>query len=271
MKRSADSAHEADDRVREIPQWARRYAQNRTLPVVAMLVIGAAAFCLFGGLGLLTGWAYVEGKRVLAAASMLVLCGFTVWWVWFCFMGVVRIMRGITERLYQGEGGAVAGACAGIGEHKGPLRSITERLYRGEGGAVAGACAGIGEYKGPLLAAFLLQFCVLASIGLGLLGFLPIRYMQPVSALYAVPFLCYLGLKLRPVGSPFMFLWPGLYAIHAVLVVTGVPIGMGPMLDMVVPTFGYGLVAMLSGHIYSRVALRRLRRLAASPELSDGG
>jgi len=109
-------------------------------------------------------------------------------------------------------------------------------------------------------------FCALASVGLGLLGLYPIRLMQPISALYLVPFLCYLGLKLRRVGSPFMFLWPGLYAVHAVLLVTGVPIGMGPMLDMFVPTVGYGLVAALSGHIYNRVALRRLRRLAAGPE-----
>jgi len=241
MKRSADSVQEADGRVREIPKWARRYAQNRTLPVVAMLVIGAAAFCVFGGLGLLTGWAYVEDKRVLAAASMLVLCGFTVWWVWFCFIGFVRI-----------------------------IRSITERLYQGEGGAVVGACAGIEDSRGLVLAALVLIFFVPATLGLFFLGLCPIRLMQPVSALCVVPFLCYLGLKMRPVGSPFIFLWPGLYAIHAVLLVTGVPIGMGPMLDMLVPTFGYGLVATLAGHIYGRVALRRLRTLTASPELSDG-
>jgi hypothetical protein len=241
MKLSADSAQEADDRVREIPKWARRYAQNRTLPVVAGLVIGAAAFWVFGGLGLLTGWAYVEDRRALAAASMLVLCGFTVWWVWYSFMGAARIMG-----------------------------SITERLYRGEGGAVAGARAGTEDTRGLVLAAFLFMFCVPASIGLCFLGLYPMRLMQPVSALYVVPFLCYLGLKLRPVGSPFMFLWPGLYAIHAVLVVTGVPIGMGPTLDVLVPTFGYGLIAALAGHIYGRAALRRLRALAASPELSDG-
>jgi len=237
MKRTADSAQEADDRVREIPKWARRYAQNRTLPVVALLVIFAVGSCVFGGLSLLTAWAYVEDRRVLSAASMLVLCGFTVWWLWFSFIGATRIMRGISERLYQGEGSVSVGACAGI-----------------------------GESKGLLLVAFVFLFCVLASVGLGLLGLYPIRLMQPISALYLVPFLCYLGLKLRRVGSPFMFLWPGLYAIHAVLLVTGVPIGMGPMLDMFVPTVGYGLVAALSGHIYNRVALRRLRRLAAGPE-----
>jgi len=180
-------------------------------------------------------------KRVLAAASMLVLCGFAVWWVWYSFIGAARIIGGITER-----------------------------LYRGDGGVTVGACAGMEESKGPLLVAFVFMFCILASIGLGLLGLLPIRYMQPISALYVVPFLCYLGLKMRRIGSPFMTLWPALYGIHAILLVTGVPIGMGPMLDMFVPTIGYGLVAAVSGHIYSRVALRRLRQLAGSPDLSDG-
>jgi hypothetical protein len=230
----------ADDRIREIPKWARRYAQNRTLPVVAFLLVFAVASCLFGGLSLLTAWAYVADRRVLSAASMLVLCGFTVWWLWFSFIGATRIMRGLSERLYQGEGSVSVGACAGIGESK--------RL---------------------LPVAFVFAFCVLASVGLGLLGLYPIRLMQPISALYLVPFLCYLGLKLRHVGSPFMFLWPGLYAVHAVLLVTGVPIGMGPMLDVFVPTVGYGFLAALAGHVYSRFALRRLRNLAAGSEAAE--
>ena len=235
----------AEDDLREIPKWARRYAQNRTLPVVAFLVICTVGSCVFGGLSLLTVWAYVEDKRVLSAVSMLVLCGFAAWWVWFSFIGAGRIIRSITERLYQGDGGVSVGAWAGIGESKGP----------------------------PLLVTFVFLFCVLASIGLGLLGLYPITLMQPISALYVVPFLCYLGLKMRRVGSPFMFLWPGLYGIHAVLDVAGVPVrfwGDFHALDIFAPMVGYGLIATLAAHIYGRVALRRLRALAASPESLQG-
>ncbi|MDH4179798.1 MAG: hypothetical protein OEV33_04755 [Armatimonadota bacterium] len=230
----------AEDDLREIPKWARRYAQNRTLAVVAFLVIFAVVSCAFGGLFYLTVWAYVEDKRALSAASMLVLCGFAVWVLWFGLIGGDRI-----------------------------IRSITERLYQGDGGVSVGACAGTGESKCPLLVTFVVVFCALASVGLGLLGFLPIRYMQPISALYVVPFLCYLGPKLRRVGSPFMTLWPALYGIHAILDVAGVPVrfwGDFRALDIFVPMVGYGLIATLAGHLYSRVALRRLRRLAASPE-----
>jgi hypothetical protein len=243
MKRSDDSAREADDRVREIPKWARRYAQNRTLPLVVFLGIFVFGSCMFGGLSYLTAWAYKDDQRFLAAASMLVLCAFAVWWLWFSFIGAARIMRGISERLYQGDGSVSVGACAGI-----------------------------EESKGPRLVAFVFMFCVLAGVGLGLLGLLPIRYMQPISALYVVPFLCYLGMKMRRIGSPFMFLWPALYGLHAILDVAGVPVrfwGDFHALDIFVPMIGYGLIAAIAGHIYSRIALRRLRRLAASPYATD--
>ncbi len=227
---------EAEGRLQEIPKWARRYAENRTLPVLAFLVIGAAGYALFGGLSYLTAWAYKAGERVLAAFAMLVLIGFGVWWLWFSFVGAAAIFRRITQRLYRGEGSAIAVACQ--------VKASTR----------------------PRLVGFVFMFCVLASIGLGFLGLLPVRLMQPISALYVVPFMCYLGFKMRGVGSPFMFLWPALYGLHALLIVAGAPIGLGPAFDIIVPTFGYGLIAVLAGHIYSRIALRRLRALAATPE-----
>jgi hypothetical protein len=235
---SEESLREA----REIPKWAQRYAQNRTLTVIVLLAIFYVGFAVFGGLSYLTGWAYHTGRTFLAVSSTLVLVGFAAWWLWFSFIGAARMMRGVSERLYQGEGGVLVGAGAG----------------RVEG-------------KGGQLVAFVFILCVMAGVVLGSRGSIPIRLMQPVSALYVVPFLCYLGIKQRGAGSPFMFLWPALYGIHAVLLVTGVPIGMGPMLDMLVPTAGYGLVAALAGHVYSRYALRRLKHLAASAGSADQG
>ena len=69
-----------------------------------------------------------------------------------------------------------------------------------------------------------------------------------------------------------MMLWPTLYAIHAILLVAGAPIYFGgkwEALNMFVPVVGYGVLAALAGHIYSRIALRRLRTLATSPETPD--
>jgi hypothetical protein len=240
MRRPDEAGESTDMGLREIPTWAKRYAQNRTLPVLMMLLIFAAGYAAFGGLSYLTAWAYRDGHLFLAASAMLVLSGFAVWWMWFCFVGGAAIMRRISERLYQREGGAIAAATCQAEEH--------------------------GRLP---LAICVFMFCVLASLGLGLLGLYPISLMQPVSALYVVPFLCYLGLKLRRVGSPFMFLWPALYGIHAILMVGGAPIRLGPAFDITVPMLGYGLLAALAGHIYSRIALRRIRSLARIPETAE--
>jgi hypothetical protein len=235
---------EQNPRLQEIPDWARRYAQNRTLPVLAGLAIFVGGFLVFGSLSYVVAWAYVRGERLLAGGTMLVLCGFGVWWLWFSFVGGARIMERITERLYRREGSVSLGT-----REECPSPNIHP------------------------LAGFLFMFCVAASVGLGILGLLPQRYMQPISALYCVPFLVYLWAKQRPVGSPFMLLWPVLYGLHAILLVAGAPIRFGGKLDplnMLVPVAGYGIVAALAAHIYSRIALRRLQRLTRSPELEHG-
>ena len=71
-----------------------------------------------------------------------------------------------------------------------------------------------------------------------------------------------------------MALWPALYALHAILLVVGAPIYFEDpytILNMLVPTAGYGIAAAVAGHVYSRFALRRLRRLAATAERSSNG
>ncbi len=62
-----------------------------------------------------------------------------------------------------------------------------------------------------------------------------------------------------------MLLWPTLYALHALLIVCGVPIVWSPPwdgLNMLIPVAGYGLLSGLVGHLYSRFALRKVKRLA---------
>jgi len=209
--------------------------------MLVMLTIFLGGCLMFGGLGYLVGWAYVHGERFLAGATMLVLCGFAVWWLWFSFVGGARITERITERLYRREGSVSLGA-----REEGP------------------------SPKHPPLVGFLFMFCVAASVGLGILDLLPEKYMQPISALYCVPFLVYLWVKQRPVGSPFMLLWPALYGLHAILLVAGAPIRFGgklEVLNVLVPVAGYGIVAGLGAHVYSRIALRRLRTLMRSPEI----
>ncbi|MHC4788227.1 MAG: hypothetical protein ACYS8K_03360 [Planctomycetota bacterium] len=231
--------------LRDIPKWARRYTQNRTLPVLVYLGIFVLGSAAFGALGILIGWAAHRGRRALAIAAGLALGGLAVWWLWFCFAGVSRIVSGVSRRLYGREGEA---SLAGQPDATGlKVRPLPVLLFVG---------------------------CVAASVILGVLGALPEESMQPVSALYVVPFMLYLGLTQKGSGSPFMLLWPLLYGIHAILLVAGAPIYFGGPyvgLNMLIPVAGYGLLSALLGHVYSRFALRRLRRLAAVPERSANG
>jgi LytS/YehU family sensor histidine kinase len=75
----------------------------------------------------------------------------------------------------------------------------------------------------------------------------------------------------RPAVGPIILLWPALYALHAILIIAGVPIlflGRWDSLNMIIPTIGYGLIASLIAHIYSRIQLRRLRCMTRG-NLSD--
>jgi hypothetical protein len=244
-----DSEKQTDGRqqdLREIPKWTRRYAQNRTLPFVVFQLIFIAGAAAFGGLGLSIGWASAHGHRPLAAALVLILCGFSVFWIWLSLFGGLRRLTA----------------------------PIVARFYRREGEVALSPSAGPATCRRPPLALFLYMFCILAHIGLGFLGVVPARTMQPVSALYFVPFCIYLALKMRPNGSLFMLLWPGLYALHALLLTAGAPIYFGgpyEALNMLLPIAGYGLLAGLASHLYSRLALRRLRVLARSPEVLKTG
>ena len=224
----------------DIPKWAQRYARNRTLGVAWMLAVVLVVPCAMTGLALGSGWLFRRGQRSLGVAGAVFLVGLTVWWVWFLAVGVRRFAAYLSGRLYTEEGTALAA-----------------------GGApcVAGRAT---RWIGPLFGA-----CVGATVVLVGLGSIPLRLMQPVTALYGVPFLVYLVLVQRQAASPFLLLWPFLYAVHAALIVADVPLNVPERyagLDVVIPMAGYGLLAALLGHAYSRYALWRLRRLTRSPE-----
>ena len=63
--------------------------------------------------------------------------------------------------------------------------------------------------------------------------------------------------------GPIFLLQPVLYAIHAILILAGVPLfftgSIGPSLNLALPYIVYGLVPFIVGHIYSRYALKKLK------------
>jgi hypothetical protein len=230
------------ERAREIPKWARRYAENRTLPVAVSLVLFVVGSTATGGLSYLGAWCLHSRAYPAAFASLAALLGVLIFWMWFSFRGARRLIPSISAYLYRGEGSV----------------SLEGAQRAGPAGRFGAIVLGVG---------------IALHVCLGALDLLPLEYMQPVSAIYIVPAVLLMGMRSakRSRGSPFMLLWPALYALHAGLVVGGVPIqftGSYFGLNMLIPVAGYGLVAALAGHLYSRVALRRLRDLADASTLA---
>jgi len=231
---------------REIPSWAGRYARNRTLPSVVFFVIYALGTATLAGLASTAQAAYKAGKltwAVALASAAAVVLGCLLW---FAFAAGRTISRAISARMYGEEGAA---ATAHMEQVEGQAQSLSA-------------------------AQLLVLCCVAVWFALFLAGVIPSRQLLPTSALFLVPFLSYVfAVKRRDLVSPFMLVWPALYAAHALLLLMGAPIyieggprGIYEAANMVVPTLGYGLFAALLGHLYSRFALHRLRALAGPPE-----
>jgi len=221
---------------RLIMRWARRYAKSRTISFLVQWVIIVIMVVLVGVAASLTNMAYRTGNMGLFSVSVAIMGLSVLSLTWFSVSpwGGEVIWR-ITQWLYGSEGYVEYTG----DQHKGPLPLWLTAL----GGGLV-----IYHLVGALLVSF---------------RYLSFDFMQPYSALYMTPFLMLL-IVYQKLGF-WAWIWPLCYGVHALLIVVGAPVGFtGPwqILNMVVPVFAYGLLAILTGHLYSRYALWNLRRLA---------
>jgi hypothetical protein len=223
-----------------IPKWTRRYAQNRTLPFLLFGVIFLALWAAFGGSSYLGAMAFRSGNMPLFSLAMVGLAAGIGFCLWF------------SNPWWGGKW----------------LERTADRMYSGEGSVALEAHTTDRSKAWFFLAASLFAVSILVTVALGLCGIIPIRYMQPVLALYMVPFLVFLAVWMRPMAGWIPFLWPVLYALHAILVIAGAPIQFEnwPSLNMLIPTLGYGLLCGLIGHFYGRYALKRLKKVTGAKE-----
>ena len=231
--------------LRQMGKWARVYAQNRTLGVAVSIIIIVVLYLGISGGSYFGAFAWREGNLGLFWACMA--------WLGASMVGVIcfavprwggKAMQRIVQRLYAGDG-AVALDCP----------RPAQRIY----------------LVIPLMIAFFV--CVVGSVVLVGVGLIPIEYMQPVSALYCVPFLVGLMLLQRPAVSYVTLLWPFLYGLHAVLILAGVPIrctGAWQALDVPLPMVGYGILSAVVSHLYGRFALSKLKKLARTDDPISG-
>lgn len=235
---SEESERNELEDAQQMQRWVRRYAQNRSLPVAVNLIVFAILSLAIAVPSYWGGVAYREGNSTLLA---------------LCIGALVVALAATIYISVPWWGGR-------------RLQQTNERLYAGEGRVTISHPNGKRMWLGAALAAGF-ALCLTASVVLGLLGYLPDgKYMQPISALYCVPFLVALNFLLRPATGYIPLIWPLLYALHAALIVAGAPIvfaGAWEPLNMLVPIVGYGLLTSFIGHVYSRRALHRVRSLAA--------
>ncbi len=218
-----------------ISKWARAYARNRSLGVVVLMIIFVVLSVAIGGSSYLAAVAFLSGSMpllLLSIALFMSAIGALIYLSVPKWGG--KFQQRVVQRLYAREGNV---ALSAPGERK--------RVW----GQVLGGCLGI---------------CVIASVVMSFVLDIPVKYMQPISALYVVPFLVGLWFLMRPMVGYAALLWPALYATHAILILAGAPIlftGPWDGLNMLIPVAGYGMLSGLVGHVYSRVALRQLKRL----------
>ncbi len=230
------------DRARELPKLARRYSHNQTLRVLVNLSLFFLAFAVIAGFSSLAGSAGRAGHVAAAIACCAVALAACAVWIWLV----------ATPRL-------AAWSAA-----------VTDRLCRSQGTVVADAGPS-GRSRAPLLLALAFVLCVILSVAAGFASETANRYWLPITAAYSVPFLLYIWAKQGGMAAPFMLLWPGLLAAHALLALAGVrPFTGEPNGVNVLALFAYGAAAALASHVYSRFVLRRLRRLARDPQAGGG-
>lgn len=231
---------------RLIVQWARRYAKSRTISFLVQWVFIVCMVAVIGMTASLTNMAYSAQNFPLVIVSVTFMGLAILILTWFSLSpwGGDLIFR-ITQWLYGQEG-----YVAYSNEHDGPDSRRAWLLTALGGGLV------IYHLVGALLVS---------------VNYLSMRYLQPFSAVYMVPFLMYM-IYAQGLGF-WAWFWPVLYGIHAVLLWYEFPIrftGNWIILNMIFPVFGYGLIAILAGHAYSRYALHKLRSLARTG-LDQGG
>jgi len=261
-RRSAGSPVE---KLREIPKCTERYARNRVLPFILWL-LGVQIFTMIFTMGLcsLTLLLKRGGHPVLIILSIVFNASVVAGMLWMTVTGrLSRIFQSLTEKVYREEGSAVP----------------TSRSRR--------AARGPRWYLGAALGGFALPcLLILAMFFFLQVVKVPPAYIQPAMATVIVPALIVLALVSPDDPKWLGVIPPMLYAMHAVLMLAGVRLsvfGVGDLagrdqlfptgqqiLEVSMPLFAYGMLWLITRHIYSRVALRRLRTLARTPESANG-
>jgi hypothetical protein len=229
------------EKLKEIPKWTRRYAQNRTLtPFVLIVMIFLISIGIGLPLGLVIG-AFTKGNMILAGAGIALLVAASIFPIIFALKvggkNHISIDQWIDQWIYGEEGTA---------SMQQPKLTKKKKWLN-------------------FVVALVVFICVIGSMDLAKEGFISFKYLQPVTALYFVPFLVFQYFMRRPRLGPLLLICPILCTIHAILIIVGVPIyftGSFGILNQFLPLFAYTFLAYVIAHFYSRYALKKIKDVA---------
>ena len=233
------------EKVRKLASWTAKYACHRTAgPFLARGILNLSFFFAFFGLSALAGRLLNAGQTIAfwacvgalaAVAVLIVLYAFTPWGH--------RLPERWGTKLFASDGHAAT-------------RSPEPRASRLTCQIVSG----------------LFGACVIGTVVLGYGDVIPGRYAQPITALYVVPFMAFIGWARALPGAaghavittPVMWLWPTLYALYTILVLAEAPV-FGPVqgpTHIIVAMCSTMFVTGFVAYIQSRLTLRKLKSLS---------
>ena len=233
------------EKLKEIPKWTRRYAQNRTLTLHVVSAIGMIIGIVIVGLLSFVIVAFKKGNMHLALVGTVLIAVFVFLYIFSVAKN--NLWRWINLLIYGHEGTASI-----------PAPELTKKK----------------KWLSYVVSmVFFLGF--MGTMYLGMKNFIPVKYVQPVTALYYVPFTVFFWyFWQRPRRGPLVLICPILYTIHAILIVAGVPIFFtgqsGVIFNMSLPLMVYGFLTQIISHIYSRYALKKLKTAAHLQEHNNG-
>jgi hypothetical protein len=237
---TGENTQRPNENLKDLPKWADRYARNRTMPALLLMILFFLGFAVFALLGNGLRAAFEAGQTALGVALSVVLAAAVAGWIWAIFSGAMnRLGMGVAKRYYEQEGAVVA-------------RSGERPEW---------------SWRSWIIFAALITSPVVA-------GLLPVdpRYALPAVACYVVPLLVWWALTDGKIALPMGLLWPALYALHAVAMMLGAPLVIAGDAGQTAmwPLLGYMFLALLAAHIYSRYALKRMREISRGAADEEG-
>lgn len=259
-KQNNKSQDQNTEKLKEIPKWTRKYAQNRTLTIMVLLgMLGLFSMFIAAFVGFLlalTVTGFRKGNIILGCVGTVVLAAILA--AYFkCLFIFIRKFGGKNKGLLD--------------------QLIDQRIYGKEGSASVPASKSSKKKRCLEIVSVVIFFiCFFGSWYLAIEGYIPYKYLQPLSVLYIVPYVvCGWYFWRSPRMGPIYLLYPILYTIHAILIVAGVPMFFTTetfcIFSIFLPAIGYGFLPFIIGHIYSRYALKKLKGLAHLEEEAANG